>query len=71
MKIYEIKELSSEDLKMRLKEESINLENLRFQQSVGQLENFKNIRNSKKLIARILTILKEREMGINQKSKAE
>jgi large subunit ribosomal protein L29 len=61
MKYYELKSLSTEDLKNRLKEEYEGLENLRFQKSLGQLENFKSIPNTKKLIARIHTILKERE----------
>ena len=61
MKLYEIKSLSSSELKNRLNEESESLENLRFQKSMGQLENFKSIVNTKKLIARIHTVLKERE----------
>ncbi len=60
MKIYEIKALSNEDLKNRLNEEYESLENLRFQLSIGQLENFKSISNTKKLIARISTVLKEK-----------
>ena len=60
MKIYEIRELSTEDLKQRLKDETESLENLRFQRSIGQLENFKSIQNTKKLISRIHTILTER-----------
>ena len=60
MKIYEIKALSQEDLLRRLKEETESLENLRFQKSIGQLENFKAIQNTKRLIARLNTILKER-----------
>lgn len=63
MKYYEIKTLSTGDLKNRLKEENEGLENLRFQKSIGQLENFKNIPNTKKLIARINTVLKERELS--------
>lgn len=63
MKYYEIKTLSTDDLKNRLKEESEGLENLRFQKSIGQLENFKGIQNTKKLIARIHTVLKERELS--------
>jgi large subunit ribosomal protein L29 len=63
MKLYEIKSLSSEEMKNRLKEESESLENLRFQKSMGQLENFKSIMNTKKLISRISTILKERELS--------
>ena len=61
MKIYEIKALPTEDLQRRLKEETESLENLRFQKSIGQLENFKAIQNTKRLIARLHTILKERE----------
>jgi len=61
MKTYEIRELTTEDLKQRLKDEAEGLENLRFQRSIGQLENFKSIQNTKKLIARIHSVLKERE----------
>ncbi|MGH2574783.1 MAG: 50S ribosomal protein L29 [Ignavibacteria bacterium] len=61
MKIFEIRELSTEDLKNRLKEQYESLENLRFQRSIGQLENFKSIQNTRRLIARINTVLKERE----------
>lgn len=60
MKIHEIRQLSTEDLNQRLKDENESLENLRFQRSIGQLENFKSIQNTKKLISRIHTILNER-----------
>ena len=68
MKIYEIRELSTEDLKQRLKDETESLENLRFQRSIGQLENFKSIQNTKKLISRIHTILNDR-MKSNENQK--
>lgn len=68
MKVYEIKAITTEDLKIRLKEEYESLENLRFQRTTGQLENFKSIQNTKKLIARISTILKQRESTENQKA---
>ena len=61
MKLYEIRTLSTEDLKSRLNEESESLENLRFQKSIGQLENFKSLMNTRRLIARIHSVLKERE----------
>ncbi len=67
MKIYEIRGLSTEDLKTRLKEETESLENLGFQKAIGQLENFKAIQNTKKLIARIHTILNEREKATKSK----
>ena len=69
MKIYEIRALSTEDLKNKVKEEHQGLENLRFQRSVGQLENFKSIKNTKKIIARILTVLKERESASTTENK--
>jgi len=67
MKYYEIKTLSTEDLKNRLKEENEGLENLRFQKSIGQLENFKGIQNTKRLLARIQTVLKQRELSDKRK----
>jgi len=67
MKLYEIKTLTTEDLKNRLKEENESLENLRFQKSIGQLENFKSIQNTKRLISRIHTVLKERETTVKDK----
>ena len=69
MKIYEIRGLSTEDLKQMLKDETESLENLRFQRSIGQLENFKSIQNTKKLISRIHIILNERiKITENQKN---
>jgi len=69
MKIFEIKALPTEDLQRKLKEETESLENLRFQKSIGQLENFKAIQNTKRLIARLHTILKERETTKSNKNK--
>jgi large subunit ribosomal protein L29 len=69
MKIYEIRELSTEDLRQRMKDETESLENLRFQRSLGQLENFKSIQNTRKLIARIHTVLKERETSAENQKK--
>jgi large subunit ribosomal protein L29 len=63
MKIYEIRTLSTTDLNNKLKEESEGLENLNFQKTLGQLESYKSIKNTKKLIARIHTVLKERELS--------
>lgn len=61
MKLYEIKSLSTQDLLNTLKENYEALDNLRFRHSSGQLESSKSIMNTKKTIARILTILNERE----------
>ncbi|MCX7832767.1 MAG: 50S ribosomal protein L29 [Ignavibacteria bacterium] len=61
MKLYELKQMSTKDLLNTLKESYDALDNYRFQHASGQLENYKSIQNTKKTIARILTILKERE----------
>ena len=66
MKTYQFRDLSTEDLQSSLKENHEALENFRFQHAVGQLENFKAISNTKKDIAKILTVLNERKHGINQ-----
>jgi len=67
MKLYEIKSLSTQDLLNTLKENFDALDNLRFSHTSGQLENKKSLMNTKKTIARILTILKEREKAETKK----
>jgi len=67
MKIFELRVLSTVDLLQRLKDETESLENLRFQRTIGQLENFKNINNTRKSIARIKTLLAEREKQAENK----
>ncbi|TRZ66462.1 50S ribosomal protein L29 [bacterium] len=61
MKIYQIRDMSEKDLKTTLKDSYEALENFRFQHASGQLENFKAITNTKRDIAKILTVIKERE----------
>jgi large subunit ribosomal protein L29 len=67
MKTYQFREMSDEDLKGSLKDNYEALENLRFQHATGQLENFKALRNTKRDIAKIKTLLNEKELGINEK----
>ncbi len=65
MKINEIREYSSEELTAKVNELKQELLTLRFQQATGQLDNGKKITEARKTIARIYTVLKERELGIN------
>lgn len=67
MKINQVREMSVEDLKISLQDNYEALQNLRFQHATGQLENFKALTNTKRDIAKIKTILKERELKINEK----
>ena len=61
MNIKEVREKSSEDLKKSLEEMKVELFDLRFARATGSIENPMRIRELKKSIARILTVLHERE----------
>ena len=63
-KTEELRLLSNEELVAKLKESKEELFNLRFQSATGQLENHGRLRAVKKDIARIYTIMRERELGI-------
>ena len=63
-KTEELRLLSNDDLVARLKENKEELFNLRFQSATGQLENHGRLRAVKKDIARIYTLMRERELGI-------
>jgi large subunit ribosomal protein L29 len=56
-----LRELSDEDLEHRLAERRQELFNLRFQSVTGALENSAGLRLTKREIARILTVVHERE----------
>ena len=65
MKARDIKELrtsNSQDLKVKLNDLKAELFNLRFQLATGQLENPMRIREVKKSIAQIKTIIREEEI---------
>ena len=61
MKVKEIRELSTEDINNKLKETKQELFNLRFQQATGTLEKPSRIRDLRHTVARMKTVLKERE----------
>ncbi|MBE6624556.1 MAG: 50S ribosomal protein L29 [Ruminococcaceae bacterium] len=60
MKTNEIREMSSQDLEKKLKELKQELFNLRFQHAINQLDNPHKIADVKKDIARVKTILNEK-----------
>ncbi len=64
MKIQELRELDSEALESQIKEYQEELFNLRFQQVMGKLTATGRPRIVKREIARIKTILRERELGL-------
>jgi large subunit ribosomal protein L29 len=61
---HELDELDAGDLEARLREAKEELFNLRFQAATGQLESHGRLRTVKKDIARIYTVVRERELGI-------
>ena len=62
MTTKEIRELSSEEIRSRIDEAKEELFNLRFQQATGSLEKPSRITELRKLVARMKTILREREL---------
>lgn len=63
-KVKETRELSTEELTKQLEESHQELFNLRFRLSTKQLVNHREVRRVKRKIARIKTLLRERELGI-------
>ena len=61
----DLRELHDDELETRLGEAKEELFNLRFQMATGQLDNNRRLRTVKHDIARIYTILRERELGLS------
>ena len=63
MQIKEIRNLSTAEMVEKEKEFKKELFNLRFQLATGQLEDTARLRNVRKAIARIKTVLREQELS--------
>ena len=70
MKTHEIRELTTEELQSRSRDHKQQMLHLRIQKATGQMENKAAIGHLKKEVARILTILQERHLGIRQTAAA-
>ena len=62
MKTNEIRKLSTEEINKKIAETKEELFNLRMKQATGSLENPTRIRELRKTVARLKTILREREL---------
>ena len=60
----ELREMADEELVTRLREAKEELFNLRFQVDTGQLDNNRRLQVVRRDIARIYTVMRERELGI-------
>jgi len=69
MKIFEVREIPVTELAKRLKDEEENLIHLKFQKATSQLESPVKIRNVRRAIARMKTVLRERELKIARAAK--
>jgi large subunit ribosomal protein L29 len=63
MKPSELRDLSVEDLEARLVETKEELFNLRFQNATGQLDNYKRLGILRRDVARLKSMLRERELA--------
>jgi large subunit ribosomal protein L29 len=61
----ELRELSGEELVIKLREAKAELFNLRVQGATGQLDNNRRLQVIRRDIARIYTIMRERELGLS------
>jgi len=68
---HDLDDLNDVDLETKLREAKEELFNLRFQAATGQLESHGRLRSVKKDIARIYTVVRERELGIRSNPGAE
>ena len=66
MKVAEIRKLSTESLRERLDETREELMKLRFQQATGELVDYNRLRATRRLVARFLTILNQREAEVKE-----
>ena len=62
---HELRSLDLDDLGAKLKESKEELFNLRFQMATGQLTNNRRLGVVRKDIARIYTVIRERELGLS------
>jgi large subunit ribosomal protein L29 len=66
MRADELRNLTEAELEQKAREFKEELFNLRFQHATAQLDNPMRIKEVKRIIARIKTILREREIGIKR-----
>ncbi|MBM7704958.1 50S ribosomal protein L29 [Metabacillus iocasae] len=66
MKANELRDLTTAEIEQKVKALKEELFNLRFQLATGQLENTARIREVRKAIARMKTVVREREIAANK-----
>ncbi len=64
MKAHELQSMNMEELQEQVRELRTEIFNLRFRKAAGQLDNPLKIRESKRSLARVLTTIREKELGL-------
>lgn len=70
MKIAEIRALSTDDIRARLDDAKEELMKLRFQLAMGGLSDYTRLRFTRRTIARLMTILEERQRAAQEEGEA-
>jgi large subunit ribosomal protein L29 len=70
MKSAEIRSLSTDEIRARLSDAREELMNLRFQLALGGLTDYTRLEHTRRTIAQMLTIINERELGIEREGEA-
>jgi large subunit ribosomal protein L29 len=70
MTATELRELPDDELRLKLDEGKEELFNLRFQVVTGQLDNPRRIKEVKREIARVLTVMRERDIAAARENEA-
>ncbi|MEX2504257.1 MAG: 50S ribosomal protein L29 [Egicoccus sp.] len=70
MTATELRELPDDELRQKLAEGKEELFNLRFQIVTGQLDDPRRIKQVKREVARVLTVLREREIALSRENEA-
>ncbi|MGM0618633.1 MAG: 50S ribosomal protein L29 [Actinomycetota bacterium] len=70
MTATELRELPDDELRVKLDEGKEELFNLRFQVVTGQLDNPRRIKEVKREIARVLTVMRERDIAAARENEA-
>ncbi|RKY77048.1 50S ribosomal protein L29 [candidate division KSB1 bacterium] len=71
MKMDEIRQMPLDEIKIRLEDTEEELLNLQYQLALHQLDNPLKVRNLRKDVARLKTVIREYELGLRQDKKAQ
>ncbi|MGB9640545.1 MAG: 50S ribosomal protein L29 [Anaerolineales bacterium] len=69
MKLQEIRALSDQELATKINETREELMNFRFQMATGNLPDFTRMKQTRRLIARLLTVQRERQLQVKEGAK--